>query len=285
MELMDYCFGCLRGLAEKAVALSGGDEPVLSHCYNVIDELWNKGGTPPDIANRLLKYIRKKTGVYDPYALIKEKEIQEAKRALLELKNTFPYSLEGALKISALGNSMDFFINSVGYDITGFKFFGHVDKIEKEIYNKGKEVLIIADNVGELYFDMRLIEFLENSGKKVYYAVKKHPVLNDLSMVDVIKFDLRKTFNNIISTGTDEAGIRRQEIKGKIKGLWEGKGIVIAKGMANYETISEFHTERPVIHIMKVKCPTVRNAVRKKIGTHIAILLGGEYDGNKKRLL
>jgi uncharacterized protein with ATP-grasp and redox domains len=115
------------------------------------------------------------------------------------LKNTFPYSLEGSLKISALGNSMDFFINSVGYDITGFKFFGHVDKIEKEIYNKGKEVLIIADNVGELYFDMRLIEFLENSGKKVYYAVKKHPVLNDLSMVDVIKFDLRKIFNNIIT--------------------------------------------------------------------------------------
>lgn len=281
---MDYCFGCLRGLTEKAVALSGGDEPVLSHCYNVIDELWNKGGTPPDIANRLLKYIRKKTGIYDPYALIKEKEIQEAKRALLELKNTFPYSLEGALKISALGNSMDFFINSVGYDITGFKFFGHVDKIEEEIYIKGKDVLILGDNVGDLLFDMGLVEFLESNGKRVYYAVKEHPVQNDLSMVDVFKFDLRKIFNNIISTGTDEIGIRREDMKGKIKDLWEGDAVVIAKGMGNYETISEFHTERPVIYIMKVKCPTVGGAVNKKVGTHIAIL-GGEYDGDEKRLL
>ncbi len=98
---------------------------------------------------------------------------------------------------------------------------------------------------------------------------------NDLSMVDVIKFNLRKMFDNIISTGTDEVGIRREDMKGKIKDLWEGDAVVIAKGMGNYETISEFHTERPVIYIMKVKCPTVGDAVNKKVGTYIAIL-GGE---------
>lgn len=285
MKLLDYCFGCLRGLVEKAVALSDGDKPVLTHCYNVIDELWSKGRTPPEIANRLLRYIKKKTGVYDPYASIKEQEIQEAKRALRELKNTFPHSLEGALQFSALANSMDFFIDSGRYDIKGFEFFGHVDKIEKEIYNKGKEVLIFSDNVGEIFFDMKLIEFLEKSGKKVYYTAKEHPVQNDLSMADVIRFDLRKMFANILSTGTDEVGIRREEIKGKIKDLWEGNGIVIAKGMGNYETISEYHAERPVIHIMKVKCPTVGDALRKEVGIHIAILLGGEHDGNKERLL
>jgi hypothetical protein len=56
------------------------------------------------------------------------------------LKNTFSHSLEGALKFSALGNSMDFVIDGRRYDITGFEFFGDVDKIEEEVYNKGKEV-------------------------------------------------------------------------------------------------------------------------------------------------
>ena len=146
-------------------------------------------------------------------------------------------------------------------------------------------MLIFSDNVGEIFFDMKLIEFLEKSGKIVYYAAKEHPVQNDLSMADVIRFDLRKMFANILSTGTDEVGIRREEMKGKIKDLWEGNGIVIAKGMGNYETISEYHAERPVIHIMKVKCPTVGDALRKEVGIHIAILLGGEHDGNKERLL
>jgi hypothetical protein len=82
-----------------------------------------------------------------------------------------------------------------------------------------------------------------------------------------------KTFDNIISSGTDEVGMRRDAMKGKIKDLWENEdAAVIAKGMGNYETMSEYHGERSVIHIMKVKCPAVSRAVRQDIGTHIAAL-------------
>jgi len=274
MKVMDYCLKCLKGHAERTVTLSGDNGSILPDCLGLIDELWNKWQTPSDISNRLLKYIKQRTNVYDPYASIKESELKEAKRAIEGLKNRFTHSLEGVLKLSTLGNSMDFFIHD-GYDTGGFKFSGDIDKIEEEIYIKGKEVLILGDNVGDFLFDMGLIKFLESNGKRVYYAVKEHPVQNDLSMVDVIKFNLRKMFDNIISTGTDEVGIRREDMKGKVKDLWEGDAVVIAKGMGNYETISEFHTERPVIYIMKVKCPTVGDAVNKKVGTYIAIL-GGE---------
>jgi damage-control phosphatase, subfamily I len=283
MKLQDHCHGCLRGLVEKAVALSYGDGDILFQAYSMMDNLWNSGRTPPEIANRLHRFIRDRTGVYDPYRSIKAKEIEEARKAIDNLHAAFPETLEGLIKYSSLGNSMDFFCHD-GFTIEGFDFSGDIDKITKEIYTKGNVVLMLADNVGEFLFDIKLIGFLEDMGKTVYYAVKENPIQNDLSMPDIERFGFRKIFPNIISTGTDEVGIRKEDLRGKIKELWEGNGIVIAKGMGNYETISDFNVERSVIHIMKVKCPTVAHAVDRNVGQYIAIIGGGEY-GNEKRLL
>jgi hypothetical protein len=283
MKLLDHCYGCLRDLVEKAVSLSIGDDEILTHTYSMIDDLWNTGRTPPEIANKLLRFIRDKTGTYDPYLPIKTKEVEEARKTMSSMHEAFPKTLRGLLSLSALGNSMDFFCQD-GYTIQDFDFSGDIDKIKNEIYNKGSSVLVFADNVGELFFDMGLIQYLENLGKTVFYAAKEHPVQNDLSMPDVERFGFRKVFPNIISTETDEVGMKREDIQGRIKELWESDGIVIAKGMGNYETISEFWEERPVIHIMKVKCPTVAHAVGKNVGQYIAII-GGEEHGNEKRLL
>jgi hypothetical protein len=273
MKLMEHCHACLRSLAEKAVALSKGDNAILSRCYTIIDDLWSDGRTPPEIANRLLGDIKIATGTYDPYVSIKAREVEMARRAATELGDAFPDTLEGLLRFSALGNSMDFFIDS-GYDITGFEFAAEVDTINAEIRSKGKDVLMFADNVGELFFDMRLIKHLQAQGKLVSYAVKEHPVQNDLSVPDVERFRFREVFPNIVSTGSGEVGIRRELMRGRIKDLWEGDGAVIAKGMANYETISEYGDERTVIHIMRVKCPTVAHAVGYSVGQYIAIIGG-----------
>jgi hypothetical protein len=283
MKLLNHCYGCIRGLAEKSVALSHGDGEVLLQAYSKIDNLWNGNRTPPEIANILLRFIRDRTGVYDPYLPMKTEEVKEARKALNELHGAFPGTLEGHLKLSALGNSVDFFCHD-GYTMESFDFSGDVDKIVKEIYTNSNVVLILADNVGEFLFDMELIRYLEHLGKTVYYAVKEHPVQNDLSLPDVERFGFGKIFPNIISTGTDEVGIRKEDLKGKVKELWESNGIVIAKGMGNYETISEFHDARSVIHIMKVKCSTVALAVGRNVGKYIAIIGGGE-NGNEKRLL
>lgn len=283
MKLQSYCYGCLRGLVEKSVTLSCGNGEILLQAYSMIDNLWNEGRTPPDIANTLHRFIRKETGVYDPYLRIKIKEVEEARKATENLHASFPKTLEGAIKYSALGNSSDFFCHD-GFTVDNFDFSGDIDKIEEEIYTKGSVVLMLADNAGEFLFDLKLIKFLENIGKDVYYAVKEKPIQNDLSMPDIKRFRFGDMFSGIISTYTDEVGIRKEIMRGKVKELWEGNGIVIAKGMGNYETISEFNDNRSVIHIMKVKCPTVSQAVNRNVGQYIAIIGGGKY-GNEKRLL
>jgi damage-control phosphatase, subfamily I len=274
MKAIECCIDCLKGLAEKTIKLSNGDDALLSDCHRIVAQQCEEGNTPPRIANRLLKQIKKETGVHDPYATLKKKEFEEAKGAIVRLEDRFASSLETLLKLSALGNSMDFFTDhECGFDAERLRFFGDMDKIEEEIYIRGKDVLMLGDNIGDFLFDMPLVRFLEGKGKRVHYAVKDHPVQNDLSMADAVQFGFVKTFDNIISSGTDEVGMRRDAMKGRIKDLWEkGDAAVIAKGMGNYETMSEYHGERSVIHIMKVKCPAVSRAVGQDIGTHIAAL-------------
>lgn len=283
MKVMDHCHECLRGLAEKAVGLSHGSNHILSQAYVIIDELWNENRTPPEVANKVLRFIRSTTGIYDPYLPLKKKEVEKAQEALGSLRAGFPKTLEGYIRLSALGNSMDFFCNN-GYTAEGFDFGGDIDNIEKEIYTNNDTVLILADNVGEFLFDLELVRYLEVLGKTVHYAVKEHPVQNDLSIPDVKRFGFDTMFSNIISTGTDEVGMRRECLQGRVKALWDSDGIIIAKGMGNYETISEFFHERPVIHIMKVKCPAVARAVGKQVGQYTAMIGGGQY-GYEKRLL
>ena len=53
--------------------------------------------------------------------------------------------------------------------------------------------------------------------------------------------------------------------------------LIIAKGMGNYETISEFDGERPVVYVMNVKCVSVAEALNRRVGEYIAIM--GEEHG------
>jgi len=274
MKVQDCCLPCLKGLAEKTVTLSGGNEALTAECFNFIEQLWGPDATPPGISNRLLKFIKEKTGNLDPYRTIKKQEFEEATKAFQEIRGSFGDTFEDVVRLSALGNSMDFFING-HYEINSFNFTGTLDKIENTIYIKDKDILMLGDNIGDFIFDMPLVEYLEKIGKSVHYAVREKPVQNDLSMEDVQRFGLDKMYKHIVSTCTDEVGLKKEDIVGAVKELWEGNAAVIAKGMGNYETISAFHNERPVIHIMKVKCSAMAHAVGQEKGSYIA-LTGGE---------
>jgi len=274
MKVTPYCKNCLKELAEKTCLLSNADKVVLLNCFMLIDELFCNDITPPAIANKIHKLIRENTGIADPYVEKKDREVSIAKKALIKLNDLFDFDLEGVLKFSALGNSTDTFLDAkIDFlDPSNMMFYTELDKIEKEIHREEKDVLILGDNVSDFLFDIKLIRFLEGMGKNVYYAVKEAPVQNDLCIIDVFKYQFDRIFSNIISTGTDRVGIDKKDLKGKIRELWERDVIVIAKGMGNYETISEFRDEKKVIHIMKIKCPAISEAVSYPEGSYVAIV-------------
>jgi len=269
MKIQEPCRACLDGLIEKTVALSGGDRRTLSSSRSLLDGLFVKEATPPRIASHLLAHIRQNTGVWDPYATLKYREYREALAIVNDLGDTVRSSLKGLLHLSALGNSTDYFIGGT-FTKEDIVLQGDMDKTEAAIYTKGSEILMLGDNMGDFVFDVPLVRFLEGKGKRVFYTVREHPAQNDLSMEDVRRLGLERMHPRIISTGKANVGLSREDMTGEIERLWQGGGPVIAKGMANFETISEFDEERQVVYIMKVKCPAVACAVDSGIGTYMA---------------
>ena len=274
MKVREHCRDCLKNLARQAVTLSHGDDTLIDACCRLVDELFDATRSPTSISNRLLKYVKGETGAYDPYAGAKAVDFRRACDALEQLRGLFPDTLEGLFHLSALGNGGDFFLEQ-SYNADHVRFDGDMAKIAHQAYISSK-ILILGDNPGDFVFDRPLAGRLTQMGKQVFYAVKEHPVQNDMSVVDVVRFGEGEMEGAVISTGTDEVGIRREEMSGKVRELWEDGSMIIAKGMGNYETISEFDRERPVVYVLKVKCRTVAKTLGREVGTYIA-LTGGDH--------
>ncbi len=269
MKVKEPCRACLAGLIDKTALLSGADGRVKDSACGTLDSLYTPDATPPGIANCLLEHIRRATGVYDPYATIKYRELREAVSYIQNPRRARPVSLSDHIQFSALGNSTDFFTGG-SFDPDTFVLKGDIDRIANVLDDGSDEVLILGDNMGDFIFDVPLARFLEGEGKTVYYAVKGHPVQNDISMEDINRHNLHGTYPFILSTQKANVGLAKTDIAGTIERLWKGGGPVIAKGMGNFETISEFDDERQVVYIMKVKCPAVADAVHSEVGTYIA---------------
>lgn len=269
MKVKEPCRTCIAGLIDKTVSLSGGGGRTKDSSLALLDRIYTRDATPPALANVLLDHIRRATGVYDPYATVKYREYRQAVSFVRKLPDEKLISLPDVIRLSALGNSTDFFTGG-SFDTGSFVLKGDMRKVEEALLNRGNQILMLGDNMGDFVFDAPLARFLEEQGKKVFYAVKDGPVQNDVSMEDVARHKGEDMYSSIVSTGCAHVGLARDDIAGVIERLWKGGGPVIAKGMGNFETISEFDDERQVVYIMKVKCPAVAHAVQSDIGTYIA---------------
>jgi len=161
------------------------------------------------------------------------------------------------------------------YDLGRCEFHCDVDKIAGQVYVSSK-ILTLGDNPGDFVFDALLVKILQDMGKRVLYAIKESPVQNDMSLPDLELLTAHSMNCEILSTGTNEVGMRREEMTGVVKECWEDGSCVIAKGMGNFESISEYDRERPVIYLMSVKCRSVAEEVGHRVGDYIGIV-GGDH--------
>lgn len=275
MKIKSYCSPCIKNLARDVAELSKADAQLLGECCALIDRSCSPDACPPDVANEVLRTIRTRTGVNDPYRYRKADELKGALAVAPAISRSFSGSLSGVLKCSVMGNSVDVFMEP-DYDMENFAFWGNIEKIDDEIRRAGRQALIFADNIGEFLFDLPLIKHLQDRGKEVFYAVKDSPAQNDVCMGDVELFGLRRWFSNFISTGAGAVGMRKEDMSPAVRRLWESDALVVAKGMGNYETISEFDHERKIVYIMKLKCPPVAESVGGSIGEY-TVILGGDH--------
>ncbi|MFN2218154.1 MAG: damage-control phosphatase ARMT1 family protein [Anaerolineae bacterium] len=112
-------------------------------------------------------------------------------------------------------------------------------------------VLYLADNAGETVFDRVLIEQL---AVPATYVVKAKPVIDDATREDALTVGVDEVAE-IIDNGSGAPGTLLWRCFEAFSERFEQASLIIAKGQANYETLST--TPAPTCFLLQAKCPVI----------------------------
>lgn len=121
-------------------------------------------------------------------------------------------------------------------------------------------ILYLGDNCGEICFDKLLIRHIRkvNPGCKVFFAVRGEAVVNDNTMEDALFVGMDEAAE-VISNGDSSLGTVLPRVSASFRVVYDAADVVIAKGQANYESLSE--EEKNIYFLLMVKCPVMAACV------------------------
>jgi uncharacterized protein with ATP-grasp and redox domains len=278
MKLAPDCYGCLRRLIHQAAELATDDvslkQKAIKEAMKLLDDEFSYSQLSIVIATKIHQVVREVTHNPDPYQAMKEREMTLARELYPELKSRYKGELRGCLQLAVAANAIDFFREpgSIKEDIREPVSFAVDDsgQFETKLKDAGK-VLYLADNAGELYFDLPLVKWMKQFAQ-VIYVVKPSPVQNDLTVEDVRKSGLEGEFGKVISTGIASPGIVFSLASARFQREFESADLIFAKGMGHYEALSELPPEGKFFYCLKAKCQPVADALGVPINSYVAML-------------
>ena len=277
MKIFLDCLPCMLRQVLESAHMATDDETIHEHIMDeamrVLSE-YRQYNCAPKLCEEMHGIVKRYTGVDDPYAEIKLRDISSA----LKLESIIRrFAAEGdnllirLLKVSATGNVMDSAIYS-DLDIEAClmeemeKPFIICDEDEFNKDIRGAEtVLIIGDNAGEAVFDKPLAEYLSRD-HKVVYAVRDVPIINDATVEDALKTGIAD-YSDVISTGCGMPGTVIESCNEKFREIFNSADIVISKGQGNFEALSD--TTRSVYFLLKAKCYRIADALGVEINEYV----------------
>ena len=231
--------------------------------------------------DRLIKMV---TGCPDAYAEVKRFANEKALKLLPRLEEMVEEArpedrLKTAMKISCMGNVIEYDVPGHSSDIDeALGRFGEgfcVDDVEefKRVVAPSSEVLLLADNAGEIVLDRLVVRELRRMGCRVAVAVKGGPSLNDALMGDAEEVGMTEEADEVITTGTDAIGVRLEECSEEFRDRFYGADAIVAKGMANWETLTEVPAPCPILYVFMTKCGPVAESVGAPLNRCVAKLV------------
>jgi len=262
------CYPCFLHQTLNAARRVGANDAQLSDVMSKVLSLYQKiqpNMTPPEISYRVHRIVREAVDSNDPFKEVKEKSTKDALALYPELKRLVADSqdpLGTAIRISIAGNIIDFGVMDYIADLPKVvervliqDLYINDTRNLREKLSSVDHVLFLADNAGETVFDRVLIETLP---VKVIYAVKDGPIVNDATMEDAIAAGLDQC-TVLVSTGSDAQGLILNLCSDELLQIFQSAPLVIAKGQANYETLSE--SDHKVFCLLQVKCTVLARDV------------------------
>ncbi len=273
MKTHPRCAPCLLSRVQFEAELSTKDIALQKKAVLAGIEVLRKylvdGAPATHLSTKIHREAYRVLGDIDPYRE-KKRQSNEAAKKLLPLAKDFVAqedSFRRAVLVSIVGNSFDFGV--LGFDAdkatgkeTMLGQFEHgldVDDTDR-MKSMLRDVVYLADNCGEIVFDNLLFEEIHKLGGRITLVVRGAPILNDATMKEVRELGIDRMVDRVLTTGSNAIGVCLKEAPPELVEALGNASLIISKGMANYETMSEYDF-KPIAYLLKTKCESVAEAM------------------------
>ncbi len=279
MKVTLECAHCLLERAINQVKLATDDPElqmqVVTEMLKFLGDNFNDESVPSNIGTDRDLMVQRMNGKY-PYEDLKQESNEMALGILPELRVLVENAGDShsrfrmAALIAAAANAIEFDVSGRDFSLDELKHIIAnvesdlaIDQVSefRELCENTEEILYLMDNAGEIVLDIILIDEIRKIGPRVVAVVKGGPILNDATLMDADEVELSKYADEVIDTGTPAIGVNLERSSREFKKRFLSAELIVAKGMGNFESLTEFELACPVVHIMRTKCNPVAQHV------------------------
>ena len=282
MKLAPECRTCLLTKVRSQSQIVTNDEEVLARvdteCTQVYDRFAKLDLGITVAACEIHKTCYAAIGSDDPYTEMKREDNDAAIRVASAVRPKL-HTLHDYMTAAIIGNTIDYGVtgHEVSADLTAFfdqmLAKGLALDDSEEFFKLADRVVYFTDNCGEIIFDKLFCEELRKNGSHVTIVVKEKPMLNDVTVKEAADIRLEDAADALYHSGGGvQLGAHPEYFPPEVSEAVEKATLIIAKGLANYESLTEYSLRPPIAYMLMVKCDPVGRDVGAKRGEMIAIL-------------
>lgn len=273
MKLTPDCVPCLmkRVLFQARLLENGCESEAVGAALRAYAKEYAVGRNSAEVATEVHRSAYEVMGA-DPYIKIKldaDRIAEEYLDQVMGYVDSAEDRFSAAVRVAVIGNIMDFGVSLSSPEEFRAVFkklldqgIGSDDTARmKELLTDSKFVLYFFDNCGESQFDKLLIREIQRMGVRVVGVVRGERILNDVTMEDAERIGLDKILDRTVSTGTFAVGAVLSKAKDDLKEELDRADMMICKGMANYESLSDQDAGMPKVFILRTKCGPVARSL------------------------
>ena len=273
MKLTPDCVPCLmkRVLFQARLLENGCESEAVGAALRAYAKEYAVGRNSAEVATEVHRSAYEVMGA-DPYIKIKldaDRIAEEYLDQVMGYVDSAEDRFSAAVRVAVIGDIMDFGVSLSSPEEFRAVFkklldqgIGSDDTARmKELLTDSKSVLYFFDNCGESQFDKLLIREIQRMGVRVVGVVRGERILNDVTMEDAERIGLDKILDRTVSTGTFAVGAVLSKAKDDLKEELDRADMMICKGMANYESLSDQDAGMPKVFILRTKCGPVARSL------------------------
>lgn len=263
MKAKPECHRCFQRQARDAARLAGMDDATTERLLEQVATrlaITPLETNPALTASQLHALIREASHNPDPFRGKKREATEHALSLYASLKALLEQAddpLDTAVRLAIAGNIIDLGV-AADYDLEASiervlaltPAINHMNELKAAIASAGS-ILYLGDNAGETVMDRLLIETI---GKPVSYVVKGGAAVNDATREDAIAAGLDQVCE-VIDNGAAAMGTLLEQCSAEFRKRFNEAELVIAKGMANYESLAG--TREKLFFLLQAKCAVV----------------------------